>query len=732
MWQDRTGHCEVRLDIDVEAALSALAAQRPVFHSERDFQHALAWQIQLGHPEAQIRLEPRPRRGIHLDLLIRLGERGTAIELKYLVAALHTTANGELFDLPQQSANDISRHDVIKDITRVEALLADGYADNGQVLVLSNDRSYWQQGTRTDTIDAAFRVHEGRVLTGNLSWAARASHGTTATRDTLLRLAGRYTCRWQDYSQVALTNGRVAQLRYLLVDVGPGAGSSAAIGSVGSERAVQREPSATVPSSRSAVPPTPGTARFEILACARKLAERSADGSFTLLQILAEMRQAGSRYTESTILRTCASSAARRVHKFSLGCDRASSEGRKVLAHRVEPHYLYSFIEEWWGEELGPGLFQRITKAPIEHILEFESDWPSLESLNFAHLPERPAGSLRPIFSNRQLFGRTSDQEVEDALRALLLCPTVVVDSLVLDPFDWLDRGWRSEITSREDVDDWQDEMRALLPQRLEVMRRVRPAIESGLLLPTNLHAASTDREAGRAFFETERRIHDELRSMGPGVWNDEDDDRDWPLRAQVARVTAQPVSVARLGKGTLLSYSPFESKVYAHLYALPMADGRIGRLGKLGNLAWPSLSADVPLLIKLRESDESYAKLREALMSALEDISVLPDARYSAAEATAIVADTLRRNLEPVRKATERSAALSALREGSSRLTISAAGLAAGAAAGATAGLLPGLATGIVTASSGAAAKLFADVRKRRQDKLVWDFVMELTSGMT
>jgi hypothetical protein len=131
----------VRLDIDVEAALSALAAQRPVFHSERDFQHALAWQIHLSYPEAQIRLEPRPRRGIHLDLLVRLNQQRTAIELKYLVAALRATFNGELFDLPNQSANDISRHDVIKDITRVETLLADGYADTGQVLVLSNDRS---------------------------------------------------------------------------------------------------------------------------------------------------------------------------------------------------------------------------------------------------------------------------------------------------------------------------------------------------------------------------------------------------------------------------------------------------------------------------------------------------------------------------------------------------------------------------------------------------------------
>jgi hypothetical protein len=63
--------------------------------------------------------------------------------------------------------------------------------------VLSNDRSYWQPGSRTDTIDAEFRIHEDRVLTGTLSWATRAGRGTTTGCDTPLLLAGRYTCRWR-------------------------------------------------------------------------------------------------------------------------------------------------------------------------------------------------------------------------------------------------------------------------------------------------------------------------------------------------------------------------------------------------------------------------------------------------------------------------------------------------------------------------------------------------------
>ena len=290
---------EVGLELEVVAVLSALAEQRLVFHSERDFQHALAWQIQLTYPQAQIRLEPRPRRGIHLDLLVRIGERRTAFELKYLVAALHASVGGERFDLPHQSANDISRHDVIKDITRVEALLADGYADEGHVLVLTNDRSYWQPSSRADTIDAAFRLHEGRILAGTLAWAARAGHGTTVKRDTPLKLAGHYACQWRDYSEVGLPKGRVARFRYLLItarsaDVGP-----ALIQDNTAEQASQRDRSLV--SAWPAAPSAPGSARDEILATTRKLAGQSADGTFTLIEVLTEMRRTGSRYAESTI-----------------------------------------------------------------------------------------------------------------------------------------------------------------------------------------------------------------------------------------------------------------------------------------------------------------------------------------------------------------------------------------------------------------------------------------------
>jgi hypothetical protein len=287
------------LKVDLAGALSAVAARRPLFHSEHDFQHALAWQIQQASPAAQIRLETRPRRGIHLDLLVHLDGTSTAIELKYLLAGLRATVGGEFFDLPHQSANDISRHDVVKDITRVEAMLTDGYADDGCVLVLTNDRSYWQPTARRDTIDADFRLHEGRVLEGTLRWADRAGAGTTARRDTPLILTGRHTCHWRDYSQVDLGHGRTAVFRYLLVSITAGQADSSASQGAGPE--VQPAPPAPGLRPGNDTRHPAATARQEILTAARQLARRSPDGSFALMEIVGEMRRGGSRYAESTI-----------------------------------------------------------------------------------------------------------------------------------------------------------------------------------------------------------------------------------------------------------------------------------------------------------------------------------------------------------------------------------------------------------------------------------------------
>lgn len=229
-------------------------------------------------------------------MLVGLGGRRIAVELKYLLSRFDGTVDGEAFDLPNQAAQDISRHDVVKDIVRVETLISGGYAGHGLVVVLTNDATYWRPSARATTIDAAFRIHQGRTLKGTLAWAATAGRGTTTGRDAPLVLSGTYTCTWRNYSQVSNRTGRATPFRYLLLPVtGP----------------VTRSPTSSPPSSRPTlpvpvadpqpIPPGRTTAREEILAIARDLARRSTDGTFTLSEIITPMRTAGSRFAESTI-----------------------------------------------------------------------------------------------------------------------------------------------------------------------------------------------------------------------------------------------------------------------------------------------------------------------------------------------------------------------------------------------------------------------------------------------
>src|SRR5665647_1727628 len=180
----------VRLD-DV---LERLKLNRPVFHSEADFQHHLAWEMHLMDPALQIRLEVRPDAAMReqVDLLVsRPGTgQGTVIELKYLKAAWEGHVGDEPFKLLNSGAHDI---------------------------VLTNDAMHWRPpvGIR-QTIAEAFRIHEGSVLAGERGWGPGAGDGTTKGRSEALAIRGTYELAWRDYSSLG---GRNGDFRLLVVPV---------------------------------------------------------------------------------------------------------------------------------------------------------------------------------------------------------------------------------------------------------------------------------------------------------------------------------------------------------------------------------------------------------------------------------------------------------------------------------------------------------------------------------
>lgn len=209
--------------IDICGVLTSLAENRSVFHSEADFQHAFAWEIQHAAPDCDIRLEyrfPDPHKRIYLDIWVRDAKSALAIELKYKTRGLRTTVGEEVYELLDQSAQDIGRYDFLKDVQRLEQVAAGRSGSAGYAILLTNDSSYWAFPRDGGSVDAAFRLHEGRVLTGKLGWDVKAAPGTTRTREEPIVLRASYELRWRDYSDLGTKS--YGRFRYLLLRAGQG------------------------------------------------------------------------------------------------------------------------------------------------------------------------------------------------------------------------------------------------------------------------------------------------------------------------------------------------------------------------------------------------------------------------------------------------------------------------------------------------------------------------------
>jgi hypothetical protein len=197
--------------------MDALASKRPIFHSEADFQHALAWELQVAHPEASVRLEKRvaTRPNIELYLLIGLDGARVGVELKYPRRNLTAEVAGEVFTL-STGADDHGRYFAVEDLARLEQLVADDVIDSGVLILLTNVANLWARPTsRRRVLYDAFRIHDGQVLAGTMTWGDWGARGGRPPGETgTVTLRGTYPLTWRDYSTVA-----GIQFRYVLVGV---------------------------------------------------------------------------------------------------------------------------------------------------------------------------------------------------------------------------------------------------------------------------------------------------------------------------------------------------------------------------------------------------------------------------------------------------------------------------------------------------------------------------------
>jgi hypothetical protein len=102
------------MNIPIETIFGELRKKRPIFYSEADFQHALAWEIQRHQPSAFVRLEINLSlvgQKEYLDILVRDDGRLCALELKYKTGKLDAVYAQEEFHLLNHGAQDIGRYD---------------------------------------------------------------------------------------------------------------------------------------------------------------------------------------------------------------------------------------------------------------------------------------------------------------------------------------------------------------------------------------------------------------------------------------------------------------------------------------------------------------------------------------------------------------------------------------------------------------------------------------------
>jgi len=204
--------------IDLLPILETLRGKRPVFHSEADFQFALAWEIQLAYRQAELRLEYPPAHdpGKRIDIFVRMDGCAYPIELKYAQKKLEVTYAGEDYCLKNHGAQDLTAYDFVKDICRVEEFAGQlpGF-QCGYVIWLTNDPYLWREPTTPAAGYAQFSVHSGAVKQGCMAWGESMGIGTTKGRGPLA-LRGSYPIIWNKYSNFDVRDGL---FRYALMHV---------------------------------------------------------------------------------------------------------------------------------------------------------------------------------------------------------------------------------------------------------------------------------------------------------------------------------------------------------------------------------------------------------------------------------------------------------------------------------------------------------------------------------
>lgn len=190
-----------------------LAAERPLFHSEADFQFALAWRIKEKYRDAKIRLE-KCVNDMYIDIIVEIDGEEIPIELKYKTrnsSKKPVTINKEEFNLKNQGAQDNGRYDFVKDISRIEKYLEKTtHSKHGYAIILTNDHLYWKGGENSNSKQF---ILKNSLTIGEHNWdkISESMKKYNSNRVEEIALNHDYNLKWKDYSD--------NKFKYLIVEV---------------------------------------------------------------------------------------------------------------------------------------------------------------------------------------------------------------------------------------------------------------------------------------------------------------------------------------------------------------------------------------------------------------------------------------------------------------------------------------------------------------------------------
>ena len=211
---------------DMHEVMKDLAVRRPIFHSEADFQHALAWAIHEKHKKCKIRLEYKFAFAAdeYTDMVVK-DEKNmpiVAMELKYKTKKTmpsDISYDNETFKLTNQAAHNHGRYDFWKDVRRMEiAAIEKKMVREGYAIFLTNDSKYWEE-TATGNTSYEFRIDDTRKVSRceELKWH---SHGMQpkasmkGKRTESIKLQGKFALQWKEYKEV-----EGVMFKYLLLKI---------------------------------------------------------------------------------------------------------------------------------------------------------------------------------------------------------------------------------------------------------------------------------------------------------------------------------------------------------------------------------------------------------------------------------------------------------------------------------------------------------------------------------